>query len=537
MSTTAKRGRGLAAVAACVLLAGQGCGGGTAGPDAADGAAQRQGLASCDARPDDCNSGQRRDGGTLALGLTGQPQLTSTGQQTVVYKLRAQARWSDGAPISAADYEYTWRLRAAATQGCAGPDLAGYGRIASVTGSDNGKTVTVAFSSPTPDWRGLFAALLPAHVAAATGDLSTAEGLLASCSAWTVRPEWTGGPYLVTAFDPDHQVELVANPSWYGAQTPTLEKLVFRFFPDRAAAVAALERGEVDGVDLQPDRETVTRARALTGAGIDAEIVASREWTHLDLNTTGRFLADRALRDALLTAIGSQEIVEKVVRDYFPTAEPRRAHQLFPGQAGYRDVLWQVAPEQGSGDAGTARKALTAAGYTVVNGQLTTPTGEAVGALRLRFDAADPILAATAALIRDQVAPIGLGVTVEPATDLAAVLAAGEFDLVLGTATDGAALGRTIARWRGDSPDNVTGWRSADADALLDRAAVELDDARRRSLLNRQDEIMTTAAVVLPLFQLPHLLAVSGAVVNIRANAAGGLLTSGAGEWGVLAAC
>jgi peptide/nickel transport system substrate-binding protein len=580
MSTTTKRipGLGLVAVAVCALLAGQGCGGGraTARVDA-DRAAATRGLASCEARPDDCNSGRRRDGGTLAIGttgcladfspdagdagvagaagvigllapasftvlpsgatrynadlLTGEPRITRTVPQTVVYPIRARARWSDGAPIAAEDYRYTWRLHTAAAKTCGGRDLAGYSKIKSVAGSDNGKTVTVTFSEPDPDWRALFDAVLPAHIAASKGDLATDDGVVASCAAWSGRPEWSGGPYAVSAFDPDHQVELVANPTWYGSAAPTLEKLVFRYFGDVASAVAALERGEVDGVDVRADLPAVTRVRALSGAGVDAEITASRQWTHLDVNTATQVLGDRTLRNAIFTAVGSQELTEKAVRYHFPTAQPRRAHQLFPGQVGYRDVLWQVAPEQGSGDSGAALRALTSAGYTLTDGQLHTPSGGAVGALRLRYADGDQVLASAAVMIRDQVRPLGVTVAVEAVANPAEMLAAHDFDLVLRDSTDTATLGRVIDRWRADGPDNPTGWRSADADALLDRAAAELDDTRQRSLINRQDEIMTTAAVVLPLFQRPHLFAVSGAVVNIRASAAGGLLTANAG-WG-----
>src|SRR5579875_3380651 len=46
---------------------------------------------------------------------------------------------------------------------------AGYSQIKSITGSNNGKTVTVVFSSPFSDWKSLFADLMPAHIASKVG--------------------------------------------------------------------------------------------------------------------------------------------------------------------------------------------------------------------------------------------------------------------------------------------------------------------------------------------------------------------------------
>ena len=47
--------------------------------------------------------------------------------------------------------------------------LAGYRDIKSISGSNGGKTVTVVFKSPYSDWEGLFANLIPAHIAERAG--------------------------------------------------------------------------------------------------------------------------------------------------------------------------------------------------------------------------------------------------------------------------------------------------------------------------------------------------------------------------------
>src|SRR4029077_1392289 len=94
--------------------------------------------------------------------------------QTVVYQIDPRAVWSDGVPINAGDFAYAWD-----SQKGGGTDLdgspnsvattLGYRDIASLTGSNQGRTVTVVFRTPFADWPSLFDDLLPAHIADQVG--------------------------------------------------------------------------------------------------------------------------------------------------------------------------------------------------------------------------------------------------------------------------------------------------------------------------------------------------------------------------------
>src|SRR4051812_41454466 len=70
--------------------------------------------------------------------------------QTVTYKLNPDAVWSDGEPISADDFIFTWNSRKSADPASGGcPAIlstTGYDQMTSVEGADDGKTVTVTFS-------------------------------------------------------------------------------------------------------------------------------------------------------------------------------------------------------------------------------------------------------------------------------------------------------------------------------------------------------------------------------------------------------
>ena len=119
--------------------------------------------------------------------LIQQSELVSTKPETIVYTLNPQAVWSDGVPITAKDFIYSWQEQRAdvpADQNAVA-SVAGYRDIASVKGSNNGRTVTVIFRTPFADWKMLFANLLPAHIMEKVGWNPT-------CA--TVNPAIAGAP-------------------------------------------------------------------------------------------------------------------------------------------------------------------------------------------------------------------------------------------------------------------------------------------------------------------------------------------------------
>ncbi len=91
----------------------------------------------------------------------------------------------------------------------------------SVVGSDNGKTVTVTYQAGKayPDWKSLFDALYPAHLAKKNGDDGTAAGLAKSWEWFkATQPTWSGGPFMIESYTEGQQLIQVPNPKWYGAE-------------------------------------------------------------------------------------------------------------------------------------------------------------------------------------------------------------------------------------------------------------------------------------------------------------------------------
>ena len=102
-------------------------------------------------------------------------EMTSADPQTIVYKINPQAVWSDGVPVDADDFIYNWEIARPGAKDIDGSPSqsvvlpGGPDPIASVTGSDGGKTVTVVYKQPNVQWKVLFNYLVPAHIARRVG--------------------------------------------------------------------------------------------------------------------------------------------------------------------------------------------------------------------------------------------------------------------------------------------------------------------------------------------------------------------------------
>src|SRR5207247_9633704 len=104
-------------------------------------------------------------------------------------------------------------------------------------------TVRVATSRPDPTLEGdlaLRGAIVPA------GHFRGKDRVFAE------RNPVGSGPYKFVRWVKDEQIELEANPSWWGG-APKIKTIVFRPIPEHAVRAAALQAGEIDvAVNIPP---------------------------------------------------------------------------------------------------------------------------------------------------------------------------------------------------------------------------------------------------------------------------------------------
>ncbi|MGH4007413.1 MAG: ABC transporter family substrate-binding protein [Pseudonocardiaceae bacterium] len=572
----------LVASAIVVLAACGGSGGGGAG----DGQ-RRTGLAfvACDSNPNTCNSaepGKLQQGGQLAYVIeknignwnllssegnvleTGwvlkgllpatfitQPDLTVTmnddllesakvtnpNPQTIVYKIKSDAVWSDGTPITAADFVYNWKVQNGRDcPNCTPATTTGFDQIQSVVGSDNGKTVTATLSKPFTDWKRVWGSgspLYPAHIAAQHGDINTPQGL-ASSFTWlgTTVPNYSGGPFQIDNFRNNESVTVVPNPKWYG-QRPKLDRLIYRIITDAAQEPTALQNREVQVIYPQPQVDLVQQVRNVPG--VSSFIGLGLSWEHFDLNLNNRFLADPALRTAMFTAVDRQAIIDKTVGQFTDKVQPLNSHNFVPQQSGYEDVVSETG--QGTGNVARAKEILAAAGYKIVADQLRTPFGRPVSPMRIRYTVGNQIRQAECELFAQQMKPLGITVQVVPTDDLGGTLSNRDFDIaVYAWVATPFPYANAAQLWTTGQGNNFGSYSNPNVDRLIAAAASQTDEALAKEMLNQADRLLTKDAYVLPLYQKPTFIALYDNIANVRNNSSLDGPLYNVAEWGFRAA-
>ena len=177
---------------------------------------------------------------------TGQPTVSADGL-TYTFHLRTDGRFSNGDPITAADFVYSWN-RAVARQGdYAGlfSLIAGYqdvasGRSAQMSGLT--KTDDFTFSVALSKRAGYFLTLVglwPFWVVDQRVISSAGE------DAWSTKPDTLvgSGPFRMTARTPGQTMDFEPVTGWYGVTTGTLTHVHVEVMADTAAQVTQYEAG------------------------------------------------------------------------------------------------------------------------------------------------------------------------------------------------------------------------------------------------------------------------------------------------------
>ena len=219
------------------------------------------------------------------------------------------------------------------------------------------KTVTVTSSVPDPKLPTVEIYFLPKHIweAQATPDtIETYDGLDGVGS----------GPFVISDYEPEASLTMVANDNYYDGR-PAVDKVIFRYFSNPDAMVAALQRSEIDAAhgvpagsmeDLDADPDIVTISGIQGGFDENALNLGAAE------GQPNPAILDIEFRRALNHAIDKAGATEDL---WFGLADP--ATTISVGA----DLKWVPdipADEQLEYDPELAKKILDGAGYIDTDG-------------------------------------------------------------------------------------------------------------------------------------------------------------------------
>jgi peptide/nickel transport system substrate-binding protein len=159
--------------------------------------------------------------------------------RVITMQLRDDLVWSDGEPLTADDFVFTYQMIMDPN------NLVGsqypYDLMESVEAADD-RTVVITFVDAFVPWAAnLWHGILPEHILRPVFD---AEGTI-DAAEWNSAPTVSAGPYLFEEWESGSFARFVANDNyWLGR--PKIDEIFFRFVPDDASQVAALQTGDGD---------------------------------------------------------------------------------------------------------------------------------------------------------------------------------------------------------------------------------------------------------------------------------------------------
>ena len=432
----------------------------------------------------------------LRPNLVSRVDVTKRPPFTLTYRIRPEARWSDGTPVSARDFVFTHRTSLAAGDEFDEAAMAGLAQIASVRALD-ARTVRVVLRSRFGRWRGLFPAVLPQHALAGAAFGSVWNDRIHDPA--TGRPIGSG-PFLVQGWTRGRELVLVRNPRYWGVRSARLDRLVLRFFTSIEESIEGLRRGELDlvhGLAL-----SVGEARAVRQLGVSVQSVPGPAWEHLELRVRPPghpALRNPLVRRAIAHAIDRTALVRTVVSDA-DRRDTASDNTVFSPTSRHYRPNWNGLRYDAHESARLLRQAGCRLGadrvYVCPEGRLSlrafTVAGIAFREEGLR-------------IVSEQLRRAGIEVVpafVPFASLNGQILLSGAFDLVLFSwVSQDAEPGMNFLRC-GDV-QNYTGYCQRLVTRDIDEAARVLDADQRARVFNRADARVASDVPVLPLYQRP----------------------------------
>ena len=228
----------------------------------------------------------------------GVTEKTDTTPFTVTWKIKPEAVWSDGTPVSADDVKFTWETIMSDKWDIV--SKAGYEEIEKAEVVDP-KTIKFTFKDTYAPYREMFSAsymILPKH-ALEGKDFNTAMNDSIPLAS---------GPFVFKEWKKGDSITLVRNDKYWG--TPAyLDQVVWKWVPDTNTEVAQLKTGEVEAVNPSPDPALIDQLKT---AG-DVQADPGTLWEHLAFQLDKPDVSDLKVRQAVAYTIDRQKIVDTVM--------------------------------------------------------------------------------------------------------------------------------------------------------------------------------------------------------------------------------
>lgn len=418
----------------------------------------------------------------------------SDDNQHFLFELRKDAAWSNGDPVTASDFVYSWRRlvdpKEAATFAWFA-QLAHFDNVDKIVAGElnpdrlgveavDDHTLKVTLSQPVPYFLNLLThpSLSPLHEAS----------IVSEGSAWTQPGKLVGnGAFVLAERVVNERLELRPNPHYWDNAHTVLTKVTFLPINQESAATQRYLAGDIDITESFPKERYAKLIKEIPAEVYTPEQLGTYYYA---FNTRQAPLDDVRVRKALSYAIDRQLIASKVLG----TGE-KPAYHFTP------DVTAHFSPKpnplstlsQDELDA-QAKRLLAEAGYGPAHPLELT----------LLYNTAEvhKKLALAVASMWKQKLGAKVQLTNQEWKSYLDSRQSGQFQVIRSSwVADYNDPSAFLELWRSSNSGNMARFASPDYDALLDQASHSRDQASRSKLFDKAETLLQEQAPIAPIYQ------------------------------------
>jgi oligopeptide transport system substrate-binding protein len=406
------------------------------------------------------------------------------------FHLRKNAKWSNGDPVTAEDFRWSWDRALTPATECQYAEMffpirgaerlyaeraAGKPADFATTGVEvvDPHTLRITLHAPTAYFLEIcaFETLMPVH-------RGTVEK---HGKEWTQPGKLVGnGPFALDVWKPRDRIEVVPNPHWWNRRIVRLERMLIGAIDDQSTAYNKYLEGAVDWI-RSIGASKVEEAQAHPDYYVSPYLGSY----FFRFNVTRKPFDDVRVRKAFTQAVDKRAVCETVLK----AGQKPATGVVSPGIRGYPEL--EGLPY----DPRRARELLAEAGY---------PGGRGFPEVELLYNTSESHKQVCEQLV--EMWKTTLGVKIQLANREWKVYLEDtrkkDYQVVRGAwIADYQDPSTFLDMWCTDRGNNNTGWSNPKYDALLVAAGKELDPAKRYELLAQAERILCVDEVpILPVY-------------------------------------
>ena len=452
------------------------------------------------------------DGTTYVPAMAESCEVSEDGL-TYTFTLREGLLWSDGSPLTAHDFEYSWLrvLNPESASGCASDLWVIKNGEAYYNGectadevgvhATDDLTLVVEMETLTPWFLSL---------TATTGFMPVCQAVVEANPNWTsdVSTYVSNGPFMLTEYSSLNRLVLSKNPNYYLADEVQIDEVQFVIIPDSATGLTAYNNGEIN-VFTSLNQDALNQYMGTEEFHSSGRIGIQ----YCDFNTTLEEFSDKRVRQAFAMAIDRQSLLtalgynEQPVYGFIPYAQP----SLTDSTKSYREVAGDMFEE----NVEAAQALMAEAGYP--NGE-GFPTVEIV----IQNDTTQSLMAQILGEFWKQ--NLGVDYTIQPYESSVywSELDAGNFSIDRnGYTVDYVDPSANLRIFITGANAYENGWDDETYDQMYNDMLLLTDDAEREAAIIELEEYLVDAMPAIPIYAYENQYLVKPNIEGVVCNPIG----------------